>query len=81
LLHFRGEITADQRQAALREVDAVLADSILAHTTIPWTDAFREAENPAGAHTEALGVRGFDLLHVGLAVALGATVFLTCDTR
>ena len=78
---FRGEIAADQRKEALREVEADLADGILAHTTIPWTDAFGEAENLAAAHTEALGVRSFDLLHVGLAVTLGATEFLTFDTR
>lgn len=78
---FRGEITANQRKDAFREVDADLADGILAHTTIPWTDAFREAENLAAAHTESLGVRSFDLLHVGLALALDATELLTFDAR
>lgn len=78
---FRGEITADQRKEAFREVDADLADNILTHTGIPWTDAFREAENLAAAHAESLGVRSFDLLHVGLALTLGATQFLTFDTR
>ncbi len=78
---FRGEITAKQRQEAFREVDADLADAILAHTPIPWTDTFREAEHLAAAHTEALGVRSFDLLHVALAAALGATEFLTFDVR
>ena len=78
---FRGEITADQRKEALGEIDADLADGILAHTPIPWTDAFREAEDLAVTHTETLGVRSFDLLHVGLAVTLGATEFLTFDAR
>jgi predicted nucleic acid-binding protein len=78
---FRGEITAEQRKAAFREVDADLADAILAHTTIPWNDTFREAETLAAAHTETLGVRSFDLLHVALATALGATEFLTFDAR
>ena len=78
---FRGEITAEQRKEAFREMDADLADNILAHTTIPWTDAFREAEHLAAAHTETLGVRSFDLLHVGMAIALGATEFLTFDAR
>jgi predicted nucleic acid-binding protein len=78
---FRGEITSDQRKEAFLEIEADLADSILAHTTIPWTDAFREAEDLAAAHTETLGVRSFDLLHVGVAVTLGATQFLTFDTR
>jgi len=78
---FRGEITAEQRKEAFREIDSDLADGILAHTTIPWTDAFREAESLAATHTERFGVRSFDLLHVALAVTLGATEFLTFDTR
>ena len=32
-------------------------------------------------HTEKPGVRSFDLLHVGLTLALKATEFLTCDSR
>ena len=78
---FRGEITAGQRQEALREVDADLADNILAHTPIPWMEAFREAERLAAAHTVTLGVRSFDLLHVALALTLDATEFLTFDQR
>lgn len=78
---FRGEITFQQRQAAFREMEADLAEGILAQTAIPWTDAFREAERLAALYTETLGVRSFDLLHVGLAFTLGATVFLTFDTR
>ena len=41
----------------------------------------RASENLAANHTEKLGVRSFDLLHVGLALTLQATEFLTCDTR
>jgi len=44
-------------------------------------DTFREAEALAAAHTETLGVRSFDLLHVGLAIVLGATRFLSFDAR
>jgi predicted nucleic acid-binding protein len=78
---FRREIIAEQRKAAFREIDADLAEGILAHTAIPWTDTFREAESLAALHTETLGLRSFDLLHVGLAITLGATEFLTFDTR
>lgn len=78
---FRREITVEQRKEAFREIDSDLTDNILAHTHIPWTDTFREAETLAAAHTEALGVRSFDLLHVGLAVAFGTTDFLTFDSR
>jgi predicted nucleic acid-binding protein len=78
---FRGEITPAQRKLAFHEIESDLANSILAHTPVPWTDAFRESEDLAAKHTEDLGVRSFDLLHVGLALALNATDFLTFDAR
>jgi predicted nucleic acid-binding protein len=78
---FRKEITVDQRKAAFAEIDSDLQEDILTHTPIPWTDAFRQAEDLAAAHTETLGVRSFDLIHVSLALVLGATDFLTFDTR
>ena len=78
---FRGEITPEQRKLAFQEIESDLAGSILAHTPIPWTDTFRECEVLAAAHTEDLGVRSIDLLHIGLAVALKASEFLTYDTR
>ena len=78
---FRKEITAEQRKAGFDEMDSDLHENILVHTPIPWTDTFREAEDLAASHTETLGVRRFDLLHVGLALALGAMEFLTFDVR
>jgi hypothetical protein len=62
-------------------IDSDLADSILTHVPIQWTDAFREAEDLGKAHTETLGIRGLDLLHAGIALALGAKRFLTFDSR
>ena len=78
---FRGEITVEQRKAAFREIESDVEQNILAHTPIPWTDTFREAEALAASHNETLGVRSFDLLHVALAIAFGATEFLTFDAR
>ncbi|MGD0536082.1 MAG: type II toxin-antitoxin system VapC family toxin [Verrucomicrobiota bacterium] len=78
---FRGEITPAQRNLAFQGIESDLADNILAHVPIPWTDTFRHSEELAGTHTERLGMRSIDLLHVGLALALKATEFLTCDTR
>ena len=78
---FRGEITPEQRKLAFQEIESDLADNILVHAAIPWTDTFRECENLAASHTETLGVRSFDLLHVGLALALKTTEFLTLDAR
>jgi predicted nucleic acid-binding protein len=78
---FRKEISAEQRTAAFQEIDSDLEENVLIHTPIPWTDTFRQAEELAAAHTETLGVRSFDLMHVGLALALGASEFLTFDAR
>lgn len=78
---FRGEISVEQRKRAFEEIESDLADNVLLHTPVAWTDAFREAEKLAAAHTETLGVRSFDLLHVGLALTLGAEEFLTFDIR
>ncbi len=78
---FRKEISAEQCKAALQEINSDLEENVLVHTPIPWTDTFRKAEDLAAAHTETLGVRSFDLMHVGLALALGASEFLTFDAR
>jgi predicted nucleic acid-binding protein len=39
------------------------------------------AEELSAAHTETLGTRAADILHVATAAALGATLFLSFDTR
>jgi predicted nucleic acid-binding protein len=81
LLVFRAEIKVEQRKQAFAEIESDLADGILAHVPVPWTDTFRRAESLAETHTENLGVRSVDLLHVALALALQATEFLTFDHR
>jgi len=78
---FRKEISPEQREEAFHCIDTDIEESILVHHAIPWTEAFREAELLAAAHTETLGVRGIDLLHVGIARALSRTEFLTFDLR
>ncbi len=78
---FRREITAEQRKQAFREIESDLVDNVLTHTVVPWTDTFREAEQLSEDHTEIIGVRSFDLIHVGLALALGTGDFLTFDGR
>ena len=78
---FRQEIDAARRQAAFEDIESDLADGILAHVAIPWTNAFRGSEQLGAAHTEDMGVRGIDLLHTGIALALGTKEFLTFDAR
>src|SRR5438045_6488505 len=65
---FRSEITLQQCKLAFREIESDLADGILTHAPIHWTDTFRHSENLGAIHTEKLGVRSFDILHVGVAL-------------
>jgi predicted nucleic acid-binding protein len=78
---FREYITNDQCRHVLREVDIDLAEGILAHTPLPWTETLQKAEELGASHTESMGVRSLDILHVASALALKATIFLTLDSR
>ena len=78
---FRKEIDAARRKAAFEDIESDIEDGILTHTPIPWTNTFREAEQVGAARTETMGVRGVDLLHVGIALALDMKEFLTFDAR
>jgi predicted nucleic acid-binding protein len=78
---FRKEIDAERRKAAFLDMESDLEEGILTHVPIAWTNAFREADEIGRAHTETLGVRAVDLLHVGVAQTLGAREFLTFDGR
>ena len=50
-------------------------------TPVAWAEVYAEAEALSAAHTEALGTRAVDVLHVASAAALGAKDFYTCDAR
>jgi predicted nucleic acid-binding protein len=78
---FRKEIDAGRRKAAFQDIESDLQDGILAHVPVAWTNAFREADQLGDDHTETMGVRSVDLLHVGIAQALGTKEFLTFDSR
>ena len=78
---FRQEIDSERRKAAFLDIESDLQDGILAHVPISWTEAFREADQLGNDHTETMGLRSMDLLHVGIAQALGAKKFLTFDSR
>src|SRR5215213_5468046 len=49
---FRKEIDAERRKLAFQDIESDLEDGILAHVAIPWTNAFREAEQFGIDYTE-----------------------------
>lgn len=78
---FRREITAKQRDASLNLLLSDLAGGVLMHAQPPLAEVMTEAERLSALHTEKLGTRSLDILHVAAAVVLGAAVFHSFDTR
>ena len=78
---FRREITPTQREASLNALLADLAAGLLVRAAPPLTDLVTEAERLSALHSEALGTRSLDILHVAGALVLGLPEFLTFDLR
>jgi len=78
---FRNEITPDECRDALAIIEANFRTGALVEAPVAWAEVYAEAEALSAAHTEKLGTRAFDLLHVATAVVLGAKDFFTFDTR
>lgn len=78
---FRKEITTAQCRAVLALIESDLGTGVLTGCVPTWAELFRSAEVLGAAHTEALGIRFMDLLHVAAARTLGAVLFLTFDVR
>lgn len=74
---FRKEITPHQAGQSLRAFDDDTS-TFLRRRTMPAT-AYEQALLLARRHTRQTGVRSLDILHVAIALALGADVFLTFD--
>lgn len=78
---FRREITTSQRDASLNWLLADLAAGVLVHATPSAADLTTEAERLSALHSETLGTRTLDILHVAAALILGAPEFLAFDRR
>ena len=84
--HQRHSKPSSERIAVKRERDvslALLHKFIARHAFIEIASdmdtAIERAQQLSGKHTERLGCRGFDLLHVALAIELDCEIFLTTD--
>lgn len=78
---FRGEITTTQREASLNAALADLAAGVLATCAPPLAEVMTEAERLSALHTERLGTRSLDILHVASCVVLGIGDFVSFDDR
>ena len=59
----------------------ILAAGVLAVVSPALTDTMAEAERLSALHSEKLGTRSLDILHVASALVLGSTSFVTFDRR
>ena len=78
---FRRQITSAQREKALHDLDNDKAAGVLHAVPLDWPKALKHAEALGRRHTETLGARGMDVLHVASALALKADRFVTFDER
>lgn len=78
---FRREITARERDASLNMMLADLAAGIFAGAAPDLGGTMLEAERLSALHSERLGTRSLDALHVAAAMVLGLPQFLSFDRR
>ena len=78
---FRKDITPDESRAVLVAMESDIKTGALVETPVAWAEVYAEAEALSAAHTEKLGTRAFDVLHVAAAAALGVKEFYTFDVR
>lgn len=78
---FRSEITPAERDASMNLLLVDLADGILAHSQPALPDVMTEAERLSATHSERIGTRSLDILHVAAALVIGSRNFLTFDIR
>ncbi len=78
---FRKEITRTAKDASLKALQVDLAEEILEWESTVWSSVWRESMQLSLLHTEAIGNRTLDILHVATALVLGKTEFLTFDAR
>ena len=85
--HQRRSIASSDRENVARERDAAfsrlqhyLTRRTLLDVTLDMEPAIARAAKLSAAHTERLGARAIDLLHVACALTLESELFLTTDT-
>jgi hypothetical protein len=70
-----------ERDAALARLERFLTRRALLDVALDLDTAIARALKLSTAHTERLGARAIDLLHVACALTLESELFLTTDTR
>ncbi len=75
---FRSELDPAEADAYFRAFHADIDAGTFSRRTVPIT-AYERAVALSRRHTRRLGTRALDVLHVAIAIELGAEVFFTFD--
>jgi predicted nucleic acid-binding protein len=77
----RGEITSDQRDAVLAEIDAQIAKGFFRMVEASQSSIYAKAQELSNKHTPTIATRSLDLMHLAAALLSAARIFLTFDKR
>ena len=78
---FRNQISTAEREGVLKTFLGDLAQGFYVQSNPEISEVLLEAERLGSSHTETLGCRSLDVLHVAMALVLGAETFAGFDQR
>lgn len=78
---FRKEISSHERDGSLNLLLADLSAGVFENVELSQSNVLIETERLSARHSEKLGTRSLDILHVAMAVVLGCERFLSFDSR
>jgi len=81
LKQFRNEMTASEAETVLGRFSQHETDGIFYRPAINWPDAFAHSLALSKSHTARIGSRSLDVIHVALALSMGADRFFTFDEK
>lgn len=81
LKQFRNEMTSSEAETILGRFNQHETDGIFYRPAINWPDAFARSLKLSKNHTETIGSRSLDVIHVALALSVGADRFFTFDEK
>jgi len=77
----RGEITSEQRDAVLAEIDEQIEKGFFRLVDASQSSIYTKAQELSNKHTPTTAMRSLDLMHLAAALLSGARKFLTFDKR
>jgi predicted nucleic acid-binding protein len=78
---FRRALTRAQANATWQDIQNDLRSGRLFPRSINWVPVFRSAAQIAAKHSDTIGTRSLDVLHIAVAKHLNATEFFSFDQR